>query len=175
MKWFFVLLLALFVLSGCKEEEKQVRKPVITQKQIQEPMMVYNKEMMAVEDQQIDDYLKRRNWDFQRTETGLRYYIMDEGFGLKPLPGQTVQLKYKVSLIRGEEIYNSEVDGPKVFVVDKSEEVSGLHQMVQLMKLGATAKVVVPSYLAYGIPGDGEKVPRKATLFYEITLEEISN
>lgn len=173
MRFLSVLIIVVLFSVSCKEEPKKIILPNVSPKQIERPMQDYNKEMMKLEDQQIDDYLSRRSWDFEKTATGLRYFILDEGFGIRAEEGQHVQLEYTLHNIHGELLYSSEEDGPLDFVVDKSEEVSGLHEMVKIMKLGGKAKLIVPSYLAHGIAGDGSKIGRKITLIYELQFTKI--
>ena len=59
------------------------------------------------------------------------------------------------------------------FVIGEGDEPSGLHEMVKLMRVGAKAKVIIPSYLAYGLVGDDNKIPPSATLFYDLYLVEV--
>jgi len=42
-----------------------------------------------------------------------------------------------------------------------------------LLRQGDKAKVIVPSYRAYGIAGDGNKIPSAATLIYDIYIEKV--
>jgi FKBP-type peptidyl-prolyl cis-trans isomerase len=50
----------------------------------------------------------------------------------------------------------------------------GLHELVKLMHEGEKARAIIPSYLAYGITGDGEMVPFAAFLLCEIELVKIN-
>jgi peptidylprolyl isomerase len=74
-------------------------------------------------------------------------------------------------LLSGEEIYNSDNNGVKQFVVEKSEEIAGLHEAVQLMNRGAEARLIIPSHLAYGASGDGYKIKPYQTIIMKITLK----
>jgi len=168
------MLLSLFFISCNNEEKQQVRKG-LDKRKVEQVLAKMNKEYIDVENQQIDDYLDRRNWNFIKTKSGLRYHIYKEGIGQSPISGSTVSIEYEISLIRGEVIYSSKELGLKVFVVDKSEEPSGLHEAIKYMKVGGKAMLVIPSYLAYGLLGDENKIPKKATLFYNIYLKEVKN
>ena len=79
-----------------------------------------------------------------------------------------------MQLITGDTCYTSERDGKKIFVVDKGDEIVGLHNAVKLMGKGDQAKLVVPSYLGYGLPGDGNKVNGKNTLVFDIKIEDVN-
>jgi gliding motility-associated peptidyl-prolyl isomerase len=170
---FTIILVVLF--SSCENDVKQQGQRGFDKREVDKVLAKMNKEYIDVENQQIDDYLNRRKWNFKKTKSGLRYYIYKEGVGQTPISGSTVSIEYEISLIRGEVVYSSKELGPKVFVVDKSEEPSGLHEAMKLMKVGGKAMLVIPSYLAYGLLGDENKIPKKATLFYNVYLKEVKN
>jgi len=178
LKYSYILLAATLLsllIYSCNNEEKSQPKRSIDKDKVAKILAKMNKEYIDVENQQIDDYLDRRNWNFTKTKSGLRYHIYKEGVGQSPVSGSTVSIEYDISLIRGEVIYSSKELGAKVFVVDKSEEPSGLHEAIKLMKVGGKAMFVIPSYLAYGLLGDENKIPKKATLFYNVYLKEVKN
>lgn len=166
-----ILFTVLFFYS-CEEKNKK-KDITIDEDFVKEKITEKNKENVSVEDSHISDYLRRRNWDFKKTKTGIRYKTIDEGYGLTPKKGDIVILSYSVESLRGEEFYNSKADGKMNFVVDKSDEITGLHQAVKLMKTGDRTKFIIPSYLAFGVTGDDKKIPRNTTLVYELKLEQI--
>ncbi len=166
---FIVLLL---MLIACDNDVNQTPLQ-LDPKKVENKLAEVHKKNIKVEDQQIDDYLERRNWDFVRTKSGLRYKIYDEGIGIKPKERQGVVLEYTLNLIRGDIVYDSKTDGLKLFVIGTGDEPTGLHEIVQLMQVGAKAKVILPSYLAYGVIGDEKKIPPRATLFYDLYLKEV--
>ncbi len=166
---FIVLLL---ILIACDNDVNQTPLQ-LDPKKVENKLAEVHKKNIKVEDQQIDDYLERRNWDFVRTKSGLRYKIYDEGIGIKPKERQHVVLEYTLNLIRGDIVYDSKTDGLKLFVIGTGDEPTGLHEIVQLMQVGAKAKVILPSYLAYGVIGDEKKIPPRATLFYDLYLKEV--
>lgn len=164
---------ALVLISfSCQKNDK---KPIkhIDPALISEPLVEFNQQMVSVEDVQIDDFLKRRSWDMIRCKSGLRYMIYKSGVGMVPKEGETVILDYSIQLIRGDEVYNSKKDGQKIFRVDQSDEITGLHELVKYLKVGDQVKAVIPSYLAYGLIGDERRIPRKASLVFDLKLKEI--
>ena len=167
-----ILLFISLVFASCDDASNNSKRKIDKEK-LDKELVALNKANIEVEDRQIDDYLNRRGWNFERTKSGLRYFIYQKGLGQMPYSGGSVVIDYEISLIRGEVLYSSKELGPKVFVVDKSEEPSGLQEAIKLLKVGDKAKLVVPSYLAYGLLGDDNKIPTKATLFYDIYLKEI--
>ena len=138
-----------------------------------DPFVDGNRKIVALEDEEIDLFLKRYGWNTEKTGTGLRFEMVKEGTGDCPVAGQTVILKYKTMLLSGDVVYNSEDSGNLVFVVDKSNDVAGLHEAVKRMKKGATARVVIPAHLAYGVGGDGDRIVGRKPIAMFLELIDI--
>ena len=49
----------------------------------------------------------------------------------------------------------------------------GLHEAVKKMKRGGSAHLVVPSFLAYGVAGDGRRIRGKVSLAMTIEVVDI--
>lgn len=93
-----------------------------------------------------------------RTGTGLYIQILSPGQGETFREPNEVTLSYKTFLLDGTLVYDSDDDGLKTFTVCRSEEIDGLHEAVQLLRPGAKARLVIPSHLAYGVAGDGDRI-----------------
>ena len=136
-----------------------------------DPFILGNKKVVELENEDIELFLKRYQWNMTKTATGLRYEILKEGNGQKIKLGETVTLEYNTLLLSGEEIYNSKDKGEKQFVVEKTEEIAGLHEAVQLMNIGSEARLIIPSHLAYGAAGDGNKIKQYQTIIMKIRIK----
>lgn len=134
-----------------------------------------NKALLEHEERVINQFLRRYGWDMTKTKSGLRYVIYHEGDGRLALPGDIVKMKCNVKLINGIEVFSAEKDGVQDLMIEKSDFVSGLHELLQYMNEGAKAKAIIPSFLAYGFTGDQEQIPKGATLVYDIELLEIAS
>lgn len=108
-----------------------------------------------------------------KTGTGLRYLIYKKGEGVKAEKEKFVKIKYKVNLITGTPCYSSEKEGPKEFLIGKAEVESGLEEGILLMRVGDKAKFIIPSHLAFGLLGDEDKIPKRATLVYDVELMDV--
>jgi FKBP-type peptidyl-prolyl cis-trans isomerase FkpA len=155
-------------LASCGHDAEKVNSvdPLL----YKDPLVNANKKLVKTEDEQIEDYIQRYGWKMTKTGTGLRYLIYQKGAGLKPEKGMTAQIRFKVNLINGAEVYNSEKDGMKSFGIGKNEVESGLEEGIMLMHAGDKAKLVIPSHLAYGLLGDDKLIPKRATLIYDLEL-----
>ncbi len=165
-----VLILVLIV-SSCNRKKEQ--KPQLDIDKLKAPLENAHKTLNEIEEEEIEMYIKRHSLDMNKTSTGLRYMIIQKGTGRKVKDNNTVTLKYKLNLINGKDVYSSEKDGNKKFTIGNAEVERGLEEAVLLLTVGDKAIVIIPSYLAYGLIGDDKKIPRRATLIYNLEVLEL--
>lgn len=156
------------VLFSCQNKEKKQTSPIPDENEVRAPLLKANQHMVRNEDQLIDSYISRYQLDMQKNGSGLRYKIQKVTGNRKIVAGNKVRLEYTVSLIDGTKCYDSSIDGPLEFIVGKSQIHSGLDEAILLLKEGEQAKIIVPSHLAFGLLGDGIKIPARSTLVYQI-------
>ena len=94
MKYSIFLFALLLIFLSC-DDDKEKRNLKVSKDKIEESIESINKENIEIEDRQIDDYLKRRNWEFESTKTGLRYKFYEQGYGIAPKEGDVVQVMPK--------------------------------------------------------------------------------
>ena len=58
----------------------------------------------------------------------------------------------------------------EVFTINKTDEIVALHEAMFLLKKGAIARLIIPSHLAYGISGDGDRIIGQHSLVMHIEL-----
>ncbi len=168
-----LVLLSIFIMIvSCnqKVEDEKMRKDLT---ELEEPLLKANKQAVVVEQEQIDNFIKRYKWQMNETGSGLRYAIYKKGDGPFAKPGKVAILNYSVMLITGEEIYSSDKDGRKEFLIGKGGVESGLEEGILLLQVGDRAKFIIPSHLGFGLLGDQNKVPPKSTLIYDIELLDL--
>lgn len=154
----------LIMLSCNHQSSKNTQNPA----KMKEPLIKANKEAVKVENNQIEDFIRRRKWDMKETSTGLRYMITKQGIGAIAQTGKTVKLSYTVTYLTGDTVYSAAKDGPLVFEVGKGQVITGLEEAILLLKVGDRAKIIIPSHLAFGLIGDQKKILHKATLVYDM-------
>jgi len=136
------------------------------------PFILGNQKIVELENEDIELFLKRYPWEVKQTDTGLRYEITKKGIGKNIGVGEAVTLEYQTCLLSGEKIYDSKDVGIKQFVVERSEEIAGLHEAVKLLNKGAEARLIIPSHLAYGATGDGNKIKQYQTIIMKIVVSD---
>src|SRR4051812_27328109 len=107
----------------------------------------------------------------KKTNSGIRYVIEREGQGESPKPGNAVAVLYVGRLLDGKTFDEYlEKDHPFTFRISREQVIEGWDQVLQLMKRGEKRLVIIPPELAYGFRGQPPKIPRNATLVFEIEL-----
>lgn len=165
---FFILV---FLFVSCNNNTANQSK--IDKTKIEESLVKVNKKLVKSEDEQINDFIVRYDWDMKQTGSGLRYMIYDHGSGPKAVRGQVAIVAFTVNLLDGTVCYSSDTEGLKEFQIGQGEVESGLEEGILLMKKGDRAKFIIPSHLAFGLMGDTNKIPAKAALVYDIELVEL--
>jgi FKBP-type peptidyl-prolyl cis-trans isomerase FkpA len=142
-------------------------------KQYKEPMMEWNHAKVRDQNQMIIKYAERRNWDMTRTETGLFYDIYFNGEGNFADSGMIAVIHYDLHLLDGRFCYSSDSTGPRNIRLGKSNSESGLEEALLQMRIGDKAHIIIPPFLGFGLPGDGNKVPPDAILVYNVELTDL--
>ncbi|MCG3164282.1 MAG: hypothetical protein POELPBGB_00036 [Bacteroidia bacterium] len=167
------LLIILSSMSGCNRDTQQHPEKVENPEQYNEQLVNVNKGMVQKESEEIENYIKRHNWEMQSTGTGLRYQIYKHGTGEAATDGKIAVLIYTLNLLDGTECYSSDKTGPKEFRIGKGGVESGLEEGIKLLKVGDKAKFIFPPHLAHGLTGDDDKIPARATLVYDVELVQL--
>jgi len=111
---------------------------------------------------------------FSKTDSGLRYQIIQEGAGSKAEKGKTVSVHYKGQLLDGT-VFDSSYkrNQPIDFALGTGQVIPGWDEGVALLKIGDKARFVIPSDLAYGSRGAGGAIPPDATLIFDVELMNV--
>lgn len=91
-----------------------------------------------------------------------------------PKTGDQVILSYNITDLNGQVIYHRDSIGLTTYVVDQEDLITGLQKGIKLMKKGETITFVIPSYSAFGIAGDGNKIGINTTIKSKVTLITIN-
>lgn len=166
------MIIALLFFS-CDNVKNKKENQHIDDKQLELSLEEMNRKMLQYESELIDNYIEKNNLKVIKTGTGLRYQIFNEGDGDLIKKGDVVTLEYELSLLSGELLYSSENDGNKVFLVSRGGVETGLEEAVLKLKNNSEAILILPSHLAHGLLGDGNKIPPKAILVYKIKVIDI--
>jgi FKBP-type peptidyl-prolyl cis-trans isomerase len=168
------LLIALVGVFGCNGCRDRKNVAPVSEEQLRRDLIEHNKQEHMAEKQRIQAYVDSTKWPMTETGTGLRYWVYQQGTGPQAKEGDMAIIVYTVSMLNGTELYRNDVSKPGHFLIGQDNVETGLHEAIQLMHLGDKAKLILPSHLAFGLTGDSEKIPQKATLLYDIELLQLN-
>lgn len=106
------------------------------------------------------------------TETGLQYEVVEEGDGPKPEETSTVTVNYEGKLIDGT-VFDSSYENGEPVTFPLNAVISGWTEGLQLMSVGSTYNLYIPSNLGYG-PRDSGPIPGNSVLIFKVELIEIA-
>ncbi|MDB5048078.1 MAG: FKBP-type peptidyl-prolyl cis-trans isomerase [Fibrobacteres bacterium] len=160
-------------------------KPILSDSQLQETMMSFQKDMMARQDStnkvKATENEKAAKAFFEKngkeagvitTASGLQYKVLTEGKGPKPESTSTVTVHYVGTLLDGTEFDSSIKRGqPVSFPV--SNVIKGWTEALLLMPVGSKWKLFIPPALGYGEHGAGKQIGPNSALIFEVELISI--
>jgi FKBP-type peptidyl-prolyl cis-trans isomerase FkpA len=91
-----------------------------------------------------------------------------------PTKGNEVTISYNITDLKDSVLYSKTDLGIKKYIIDKEDFISGLQKGIKLMKIGETITFVIPSYGAFGIAGDGNKIGINQSIKSTVTLININ-
>ncbi|GAA4975849.1 peptidylprolyl isomerase [Algibacter aquimarinus] len=129
---------------------------------------------LAEEKAKAEAELNKLATGFDKTESGLRYQIIQKGDGVKAEKGQTVSVHYKGQLSDGT-VFDSSYkrNEPIDFPLGVGQVIPGWDEGIGLLKVGDKARLVIPSHLGYGSAGAGGVIPPDATLVFDVELMDV--
>lgn len=112
---------------------------------------------------------------FEKTDSGLRYQLIQKGDGRQAVKGKEVAVHYEGSLPSGQ-VFDSSYkrNEPISFQLGVGKVIPGWDEGISLLKVGDKARFVIPSDLAYGEAGAGGVIPPNATLIFDVELMGVS-
>ena len=160
-------------------------KTLMTEKEVNETMMSFQKEVMAKQQARMKELAEKNKKEGEAflaenkkkegvitLPSGLQYKVIKEGDGKIPTINDTVTVNYRGTLIDGKEFDSSYTRGQPVTFPVKGV-IPGFSEALQLMKVGSKWQLFIPSNLAYGERGAGEEIGPGATLIFELELVSI--
>jgi FKBP-type peptidyl-prolyl cis-trans isomerase FkpA len=149
-----------------------------------EKMVKESAAQLAKDTVAIDDHLKAKNITALKTESGLRYVILQAGKGENLKQGQKAKINYAGYLLNGKyfdtnieakarenNIYSEQGRySPLEVMVGYRQVIQGWEEMLQLMNKGSKVQVWIPSTLAYGNQRRSEEIVENSILVFDMEL-----
>ena len=175
MKNNFILFSLLILFVSCKESE--ARRPILqkTTNNYQQ-LVVNNKSLNKLEEKKINDLIVKDSTHIYYTSPNGFWYFYNKKITkdtITPKINDIVSLKYSITDLEGNIIYSEKELGLKSYVVDKEDFITALQTGIKLMHKGETITFVIPSYNAFGITGDGNRIGVNQSIISKVTLIDI--
>jgi len=109
------------------------------------------------------------------TASGLQYMVLEESSdpnSPSPAASDTVMVHYHGTLIDGT-VFDSSIQRGEPISFPLDGVIPGWTEGVQLMNVGDTYRLFIPSELAYGANGAGQVIGPHATLIFDVQLLDI--
>lgn len=164
---------ALILCAACKHSQDINTKDNKAQwdKQSMESL---NRYMIAKDRERILNYIERKDLSMEENQMGIWYSIENEGENVKIKDNDRVIIEYECSLLDGSLCYSSEDDGYKIITVGKNEFGAGLDYGLKMLGRGGEALFIVPSFMAFGLKGDGNKIPSRSVLVFSVKARDVN-
>jgi peptidylprolyl isomerase len=136
--------------------------------------LIFNVELLSVRAGSPEAPTAVEEEAYTTTESGLQYYVLEEGEGVSPEEGQLVEVHYTGWLTDGTKFDSSLDQGqPFRFLLEEGQLIPGWNEGIEAMKVGGKRQLVIPPELAYGEEGTGGIIPPNATLIFEVELLDV--
>jgi FKBP-type peptidyl-prolyl cis-trans isomerase len=134
-------------------------------------MEAVNKQLTEKDRDIMEAFIRRKGWAMQHSPDGYYVLILKEGEGPEVKEGSRVECRCTIRLLNGTLCYAQQ---HRNFIVGRTDEIMGLHKALLHLKKGTEAWFIFPPHLAYGLPGDRDKIPARAILLFEVELLQVS-
>lgn len=154
-----------------KLDRNQMDAAIAAQRQLLEGQ---RQEQAAANLVRSEEFLKenKERESVTETESGLQYEVMNEGDGAQPTASDTVVVHYQGTLMNGS-VFDSSYNRDNPATLPLNGVIEGWQEGLQLMKVGSKYKFYIPSDLAYGENGAGDRIGPNEALVFEVELLEI--
>lgn len=129
---------------------------------------------IAAEKAEAEAKMEQLAAGFDKTESGLRYKMIQKGNGKKAENGKVVSVHYSGQLENGK-VFDSSYTRKKPieFPLGRGNVIEGWDEGIALLQVGDKARFVIPSHLGYGSRGAGGAIPPNATLIFDVELMDV--
>ncbi len=157
------------VLGKAEQRAEEIRQEVRKKQEVAEIAARPDEEQRSI----AIDHLSEKGYDIdpaqaKTTDSGLWYYVLEEGEGAQPQPSDRVTVHYEGWFPNGE-IFDSSIERgtPATFGLD--QVIPGWTEGVGMMRQGGKRLLIIPGAIAYGQQARGP-IPANATLVFEVEL-----
>ena len=135
---------------------------------LSERLITANKYIASSEQTQIDGYVSRRSWNCETLPCGARLVVQKSGMGSPIKNDDRVIVRYTLSTLNDKTLYADRTD---TLVVGRHNATVALDEALLRMRHNSEAWLISPSEAGYGVAGDGDRIPSRTVLVYQLKVE----
>ncbi len=163
----FLIGAVLFISLACGDDELSAEEKINSQ---------LNKDTLA-----IDAYLQSKGIVALRGNSGIRYVIHEKSSStVSPqfysnMPGDCFVTSYKGYVLSVDTVFDESSNYQTTLqsTVPTENIITGWKVAFQLLDVGDSATIYIPSVLAYGEAGRGKAIPPNSNLYFHVRLKEV--
>ena len=164
--YILILFLTAMLSVSCGDRTPVVELQPEQSELMKENMINANRVVIQSEATQIESYIQRRGWQTRQLPSGACFYVSQQGEGPAILSNDKVEVTYRLEGLDGTPFYTHQVD---TLVVGHRDVTTALDELLLQLRYGSQAYLIAPSNSAYGVVGDGDRVPSRTVLVYIVT------
>jgi gliding motility-associated peptidyl-prolyl isomerase len=168
----FIIIALLF---SCSENEPRYAVKH-NKKSIENPSIL--KSIISEQNQKIDNYLsKNPDNNYINSKRGFWYYYKKKNDSNDKSPefGDSIIFDYSIANLNNNIIYDYEAIGEQSYIMEKQQIITGIREALKILKKDEIATFIIPSYIAYGMYGDLNKIPPNTTIICTIKVKSINS
>ncbi len=127
-------------------------------------LLKLNEKMILSEDSLIQNYVEKSNTNYVKHNLGFWYNIEKSQLGNVIQENQQCEVAYSVYSLENNLLFEQK----ETIIIGKKQLPTGMEEALKMMRKGATADLVIPWYLAYGMKGNGKEVKSYTSLVVNI-------
>lgn len=134
----------------------------------------FNMDKSSEEVSKIKKYVSDNSVTAKPTTSGLYYIEQVKGTGQKAKAGDKVKVWYTGKLFDGT-VFDASSNRNEAFqfTLGEGRVIKGWDEGIAMMNVGGKATLIIPSNLAYGERGSGQRIPPFSPLIFEVELQDI--
>jgi FKBP-type peptidyl-prolyl cis-trans isomerase len=132
-----------------------------------------NKYMSEKEQDILQSYIARQQLDMQQSSTGYFYQLVEAGRGAPVANKDVVVLHGSILLIDGTPCYTYSERRPLRVAVGSFADINILNTALLGLRQGSRVRFVFPAHMAFGLLGDGDKIPPQSPLVCSFELAAV--
>ena len=170
---FTYLLLSLSVLFlSCKENKPRFPLHKNSNDTTEQSISKIN---IDYQNQLVKNYIvKNSNHEYINSKKGFWFYYLNKSKIKKPaITGSEIKFEYSIKNLDNILIYSKDEIGEQNYLMDKQELLTGIREALKILQEKEKAVFIFPSYKAYGIYGDYNKIAPNTPIICTIEVKSI--